>query len=48
MIRFRIFFWSAAADLIHGIRYLLIPALDFCWRKRDAAQLDRDFGDEKA
>ena len=40
MTKLRMVFWSAIADLVHGIRYALVPALDLAWRKRDALIFD--------
>ena len=42
MTKLRMVFWSAIADLVHGIRYALVPLLDYEWRKLDAARFDFD------
>ena len=31
MTRIRLLFWSVLADCIHGIRYALVPLLDYAW-----------------
>lgn len=41
--KLRLIAYGAVADLIHGIRYALVPALDWAWRGQDKARQEMEW-----